>query len=174
MSDQIFDTIEYLKTGNSRQRSAYDTLVKYHIMEVLADFNPILTGTVPIGIDIPGSDLDIICCYDSVDEFEDTIASNFKSFKKFNIGHNQDNESIIADFYADDWEIEIFGQPVPTHLQNAYRHMIIENKLLLLHGEDFRDTIIALKKEGYKTEPAFAKASGLQGDPYQALLDMDI
>ncbi|WP_394370273.1 DUF4269 domain-containing protein [Zobellia barbeyronii] len=31
------------------------------ILEKLKEYNPILTGTIPIGIDLPESDLDIIC-----------------------------------------------------------------------------------------------------------------
>ncbi|RYG19529.1 MAG: DUF4269 domain-containing protein, partial [Chitinophagaceae bacterium] len=56
-----FLKIDYLKDGNERQKSAYNTLVDYQIIEILADYNPILTGTIPINIDIDTSDLDIVC-----------------------------------------------------------------------------------------------------------------
>ena len=48
--------------------------------------------------------------------------------------------------------------------------MLIEHRLLQERGEAFRRAIITLKQRGYKTEPAFAKALGLKGDPYLALL----
>ncbi len=35
-----------------------------------------------------------------------------------------------------------------------------------MKSKAFRQEIIALKKQGYKTEPAFAMALGLKGDPY--------
>lgn len=69
--------------------------------------------------------------------------------------------------------MEIFGQPVPTKQQMGYRHLIAEHKLLMKHGETFRQKIIKLKKQGYKTEPAFAKALGLKGDPYLELLKFE-
>jgi hypothetical protein len=49
--------------------------------------------------------------------------------------------------------------------------MITEFRILQLRGEEFRHDIIALKKSGLKTEPAFASLLGLSGDPYEALLN---
>jgi hypothetical protein len=72
-----------------------------------------------------------------------------------------------------DFEIELFGQQVPTTKQMAYRHLIVEHNLLLQHGEIFRQLIIELKKQGCKTEPAFAIALGLKGDPYMELLKFE-
>lgn len=50
--------------------------------------------------------------------------------------------------------------------------MLVEYKLLQQHGEDFRQQVVALKKAGIKTEPAFAKLLQLPGDPYEALLQL--
>lgn len=48
--------------------------------------------------------------------------------------------------------------------------MIIEHKILIEKGEDFRLQVIQLKEQGYKTEPAFAHLLDLSGDPYDELL----
>jgi GTP-dependent phosphoenolpyruvate carboxykinase len=50
--------------------------------------------------------------------------------------------------------------------------MVVEYKLLKRLGEPARETIIELKKSGYKTEPAFAKLLHIPGDPYEELLEM--
>jgi len=50
--------------------------------------------------------------------------------------------------------------------------MLIEHKLLSTKGEKFRQDIIDLKNQGYKTEPAFAKLLGLGGDAYEELLKL--
>ncbi|MNO76159.1 hypothetical protein D3C76_672280 [compost metagenome] len=42
-----------------------------------------------------------------------------------------------------------------------------------LFYDHFRERIILLKTSGWKTEPAFAKALGLEGDPYEALLELE-
>ena len=33
-----------------------------------------------------------------------------------------------------------------------------------------KEEIVSLKKQGYKTEPAFCKVLGLKGDPYHSLI----
>ena len=50
--------------------------------------------------------------------------------------------------------------------------MMVEYQLLKEKGEGFKQQIIDLKKSGFKTEPAFAIALGLTGDPYEALLQL--
>ena len=98
-----------------------------------------------------------------------------KTNKNFKIREyqNLDTSAIVSNFYVGDFEIELFGQQIPTTNQMAYRHLIVEHKLLLQHGEIFRQLIIELKKQGCKTEPAFAIALGLKGDPYMELLKFE-
>jgi hypothetical protein len=173
MPVEHFDNIAYLKGGTYKQRRAYEVLTQYQIIDKLIDYTPILAGTIPINIDIKSSDLDIICCFASENEFEDHVQLQFSSFSELTIKHTTVNgqETIVANFMADGWEIEIFGQRVPVKQQAAYRHMLIEHHLLEYYGGEFRLNIISLKEQGYKTEPAFAKALNLKGDPYQALLN---
>lgn len=165
-----FDQIDYLKSGTPRQQHAYVVLRKHEVMEKLRDFDPILTGTIPINIDIQSSDLDVICYYTDVGTFKETLIDCFGSYEDFSIGELQEPKAIVANFRADEFEIEVFGQNIPTRQQRAYRHMLVEHDLLELHGEAFRQQVIALKQQGMKTEPAFARLLGLEGDSYEALL----
>lgn len=171
-----FLNIEYLKEGNERQKLAYQTLVTFSILEKLKVYSPILTGTIPINIDIESSDLDIICYWKEKQEFAHTLTSLFRSENDFQIHEAiiEGKESVVCNFKLDDFEIEIFGQKTPTQEQNAYLHMLIEHQILKEKGEDFRLKVIALKRKGYKTEPAFAKLLNLKGDPYVTLLDYKI
>jgi hypothetical protein len=171
-----FTNIEYLKKGNKRQRQAYIELTKLSIFEDLQAYSPLLTGTIPIGIDLPESDLDIICECSNHKEFAKTLTSLYSDKDKFEIKTNTWNNlfSTIATFRAGEFEIEVFGQDYPTKEQNAFRHMLIEHKILILKDDKFRKEIIRLKKEGLKTEPAFAKLLGLVGDPYAELLKFEI
>jgi hypothetical protein len=50
--------------------------------------------------------------------------------------------------------------------------MITEYRILLEKGEAFRSQIVELKRQGMKTEPAFALLLGLEGDPYLELLKL--
>jgi ribosomal protein S18 acetylase RimI-like enzyme len=51
--------------------------------------------------------------------------------------------------------------------------MVIEGQLLVLGGQALRARVHELKRGGMKTEPAFAHALGLTGDPYAALLALE-
>lgn len=169
-----FEDIEYLKTGNAKQRRAYETLIKHRVMDSLESFSPILVGTIPIEIDIETSDLDIICCYSDRGAFMELVVCLFGTEKGFFVDEQIELNTVVAGFWLDDFEIEIFGQNIPAKQQNGYRHMLVEYQLLQERGEAFRQEILALKKQGYKTEPAFGIALGLKGDPYLELLRLII
>jgi hypothetical protein len=77
--------------------------------------------------------------------------------------------TIITNFQYGGFEFELFGQPRAVEQQSAYRHMIVEN-LLLITNPHIKTEIIRLKEQGFKTEPAFAQVFGLVGDPYNELL----
>lgn len=168
-----FEDISYLKAGNDKQRRAYEILKKYRVLDLLEKFDPILTGTIPINIDIETSDLDISCCYSDKDEFVDAVMHLFSPEKQFVLRQSSEFNSVVCNFWLDDFELELFGQSIPTKQQHAYRHMLIEHRLLEERGEEFRQEIIALKKQGYKTEPAFGIALGLEGNPYEELLKFE-
>lgn len=168
-----FRNIDYLQEGNPRQRRSYDILKQFEIMERLADFSPLLVGTIPIDIDLPDSDLDIIC---EVHDMEAClrIMKVFSKWPEFRqaIRTVHGTERIVISFDYMGQSIEVFGQPIPTVEQNGYRHMLIEHKILTLLGSPYHEKIRELKRQGLKTEPAFAELLGLQGDPYLRLLEM--
>ncbi|RKE77063.1 DUF4269 domain-containing protein [Chryseobacterium sp. AG363] len=168
-----FTRIDYLKDGNERQKKAYEILTKYRVFDKLKDYSPILAGTVPIEIDIKGSDLDLIFEVDlkyEQDFLDDLLFCQL-------IPHDVEVEYPIVNgekcmtlnFMLEGFPIEIFGQNKPTKQQNAYLHMMAEYKILKEKGEEFKQRIIELKKQGIKTEPAFGILLGLE-NPYEDLL----
>ncbi|KAA3437848.1 DUF4269 domain-containing protein [Rufibacter hautae] len=167
-----FTIIEYLKKGTPKQQDAYTVLTQYSIMECLQPYSPLLVGTVPIDIDIANSDLDIVCYWEHINQFKLILLKYFSGCKGFQIVDTmvQDQRTVIANFMVEGFEIEIFGQNKPSKEQYAYRHMVVEYYFLLSKGNQFRQTIRELKEQGFKTEPAFAHALGLKGDPYLELL----
>ncbi|MDY0931610.1 DUF4269 domain-containing protein [Chryseobacterium sp. CFBP8996] len=170
-----FTKLDYLKIGNERQKRAYEVLTKYKIFTVLDYYSPILAGTVPIEIDVEGSDLDIICELDFKfeEDFLDDIAFSkiipFEEDVKVEYPIINGENSIVINFMVEEFPIEIFAQNKPTIQQNAYCHMIAEYKILQEKGEKFKQKIIDLKKKGIKTEPAFGILLGLE-NPYEDLL----
>jgi len=171
-----FSTIEYLKTGNQKQILTYEILTQHTILLNIAEFEPILVGTIPINIATKDSDLDIICYWKNKTNFKTKIQFVFGNEKEFKIRETQieNHETVIANFKIYPFEIEIFGQNIPTKNQNGYKHMIIENQILASKDENFRLEIIKLKQKGYKTEPAFGLLLGLKNDPYLELLNYKV
>ncbi|PQA90614.1 hypothetical protein B0A69_20005 [Chryseobacterium shigense] len=170
-----FTNLNYLKSGNERQKRAYEVLEKYQIFEKLKTYSPVLAGTIPIGIDIESSDLDIICEVDL--RFEEKFLDDIRSGQLIPVDVEvtiesiivHDEKSIVLNFMLEEFQIEIFGQNKPPLQQNAYRHMLAEHRILQERGEEFRHKIIELKKQGIKTEPAFGLLMELE-NPYEDLL----
>lgn len=171
-----FENINYLKHGNKRQKLAFKVLNKLQLFDILSKYNPILVGTIPIDIDIFNSDLDIICEVYEYDNFENIIKNYYGNYDAFRVNRQVVGgvEASFSSFRSNKFCIEIFGQPKPVFEQNGYRHMIIEKKLLDLSGKEIKDEIRRLKREGIKTEPAFAKYFRLKGDPFEEMLKLSL
>lgn len=166
--------ISYLQDGNQRQRKAYRALHSLGILYTLDDFMPVLVGTIPIAVDIEDSDLDIVCEAQDLVTFAERVTRCFGQHEGFRIRKKliKDVPSVVANFDHAGLRVEIFGQPQPVTEQHAYRHMVIEARLLALGGEAARQGVRRLKRAGLKTEPAFASYFQLAGDPYQVLLKL--
>jgi hypothetical protein len=111
-------------------RPSYEEAVaECGVLRALAPFDPRIAGTPPPGLDLPGSDIDVLC-------------------------------------FAPD------AHAIPVEQQRGWRHFVVERRLLALGGEDLQEAVLAQRRRGMKTEPAFAAALGLNDDPYLALLDL--
>lgn len=166
-----FKNIDYLNSGTQRQKAAYRALLSTNILHVLKNYSPILTGTIPIDIDLKESDLDIICSSRDLNQFCAYIVCEFKHYEDFKL--IQGKEEVVASFKAFEFEFELFCQNLATEKQNAFLHMIAEARMLYFGGEALKKEIRALKASGLKTEPAFARFFNLPNDPYQAVLNLN-
>lgn len=166
--------IAYLLDGTERQRAAYETLRRLGIFDTLKRYTPTLVGTIPIGIDVPASDLDIICEANDLRAFAEDVERAYGDEREFRLWRRRIRgvPSVVANFLFEEFPIEVFAQSQPVTTQNAYRHMVVEARLLEIGGPAARRAIRHLKDEGMKTEPAFAQYFDLDGDPYDALLDL--
>lgn len=145
------------------QELARDILEETALLKHLAPFNPVFIGTIPIDIDIPGSDIDIACEVYDTNAFHNALPADATISA---------TNPLLAHITTHKLPIEIYGEPIPVTEQRGYIHMVVEERLLSLGGETLRQKVRALKTKGLKTEPAFAKLLNLPGDPYIALLDL--
>jgi len=173
--DRNWTNIDYLLRGGIKQQLAYYTLTTLGILDLLKPYNPILVGTIPIAIDVEYSDLDILCEVHDFDAFVNLADNHFSCLPNYNVSRGGHGvlQYIVINFKWVRSPIEIFAQAVPTLLQNGYRHMVIEHRLIELLGPSFRQEIIRLKSQGVKTEPAFAMILNLKGNPYESILELE-
>lgn len=164
----------FLQSGSQRQQAAYLTLAQLAIFSVLDQYNPVLVGTIPLDIDTESSDLDIICEVHNFIAFENLIYLTYSHYPKFRVSSKplRGVHSLIANFEYCSFSIEIFGQAKPVTEQWAYRHLVVEDRLLRIAGVKAREAIRSLKQSGVKTEPAFAQYFGIVGDPYEVLFEL--
>jgi hypothetical protein len=151
-----------------------DVVERLALMEPLAAYDPHLAGTPPLGLDTAESDIDVICHAPDGARFAQELTALFGDQDGFRLRQWTDaTRPVIASFEAQGWTIEIFGHPRPVAEQAGWRHFLVERRLLALGGDAFRAAIMTRRLEGLKTEPAFAAALGLAGDPYAALLALE-
>jgi len=144
------------------------------IYSELADYNPTFVGSMPIDVDVPGSDVDVISEVSDHAEFARTLQDLYGDQPDFLISPIGGGKTYtICRFSCVNFAIEIFGQDKPVKSQNAYIHMEVERRLLTIGGETAREGIRSLKRQGLQTEPAFAKYFKLDGDPYKRLLEFE-
>jgi hypothetical protein len=164
--------LTYLLHGTATQHAAYQALAALRVFPLLQPFDPILAGTVPLDIDLPGSDLDVVCYAADVDAFARHLSASFGHCASFGLSRKMIDglPTVIARCTSQGFPVEIFGQPRPVMAQAAVRHLLVEARLLRYGGAKVRRKVYQLKAQGLKTEPAFALVIGLAGDPYQTLL----
>lgn len=167
----------YLQAGTSRQRQAYQAWKALALGAVLRAFGPVITGTIPLAIDVAASDLDVCCKVAPAAQgaFEALVRQHYGHLPGFRVSRfsSRGHASLVCGFSYEGLPVELFGQGLPTAQQYAFRHLVLEAALLEAGGEAWRTAVRRLKQQGVKTEPAFAQLLGLPGDPYEALLGLE-
>lgn len=134
-------------------------------LKAFAAYSPLLSGTIPLGISTPESDLDILMATTNFDQLAALIKQTYPSAQIKVTDH------LVANFEFQGLPIEIYAENRPVLEQNAHRHLRIEGRLLKLLGPSFKRNVIELKQQGLKTEPTFGKLLELSS-PYEELLEL--
>ena len=181
--------LDYLAHGNPRQRSAYALLTAGVWDELAAQCADLaLVSTLAIGLDRPGSDLDILCQHADPTAFAATFAEQGwqASAKDENIWLLERTFSCLDQHFADssadngcdnritNWPLELYVTPAPIETLNGWRHLTLMAALLERFGDAFYREVLRLRlEEGLKGEAAMCRLLGLAGDPYAALLTLE-
>ena len=161
-------------TGAAIKPSYLEAVDRLDILGTLSAFCPRVAGAPPLSLDLPGSDIEILCHALIPYTFAAVLSTAFSDRSDFSMRQWVNAERpVIASFKAEDWQFGIFGQARPVAEQQGWRHFLVEQRLLAIGGPWLRTAVMARRREDAKTEPAFAAALDLQGDPYQALLELE-
>ncbi|MEH8217763.1 DUF4269 domain-containing protein [Aeromonas veronii] len=173
--------LDYLAHGNPRQRSAHALLTAGVWDELAAQCADLaLVSTLAIGLDRPGSDLDILCQHADPAAFAATFAA-----QGWQASHKSDNIWLLERVfpYATDsdcdksegsWPLELYVTAAPIETLNGWRHLTLMAALLERFGDAFYREVLRLRlEEGLKGEAAMCRLLGLAGDPYAALLTLE-
>lgn len=177
--------LDYLAHGNPRQRSAH-ALLTAGVWDELATqcADMALVSTLAIGLDRPGSDLDILCQHADPAAFAATFAE-----QGWQASHKGDNVWLLertfscldqscavsgSDKSDACWPLELYVTHAPIETLNGWRHLTMMAALLERFGYAFYREVLRLRlEEGLKGEAAMCRLLGLAGDPYEALLTLE-
>ncbi len=178
-------SLDYLAHGNPRQRSAHALLTAGVWDELAAQCADMaLVSTLAIGLDRPGSDLDILCQHPDPAEFAATLEAQGwqASAKDENVWLLErtfsclDQSCAVSGSDKGDarWPLELYVTPAPIETLNGWRHLTLMAALLQRFGDAFYREVLRLRlEEGLKGEAAICRLLGLAGDPYEALLTLE-
>jgi len=146
-----------------------------NLLEMFKDHQPFIAGTVPLAVDLPSADLDLLVCFASVGDFKHMCQQGFALLPEFEIslGEISKIQYCLCRFDYRGIPVEIFCSSLSTFKQNGYLHFNSEEKILKYAPATWTQQILDLKGTGLKTEPAFAHL--LQSgdvDAYQFILDL--
>ena len=141
------------------------------VLELLKSFDPRVVGTLPLDLALESSDIDIVCAARDPNAFAELVWQACRSFEGFRIFRwREKRRPVVARFVFAGWPFELFADPRPVDQQGAWRHFEVERRLLAMDDGRLRAAVWRLRRAGLKTEPAFAQALELAGDPYEAML----
>ncbi len=149
-------------------------IVRANVLPVLQSHDATVVGSWPIAVALPGADVDVICHAPDLPAFKNHCRKAFDERPNYREEHYEtDPPAHICRFSSGTLRFEVFGQGLPVTEQNAYRHMLIEARLLALSQAGFQNAVLDLKRQGLSTEAAFAQLLALPGSPYLALLALE-
>ncbi len=151
-----------------------DFLNSSQILNKLKSYSPCISGTLPLNIHTPHSDLDILFCAQDLAQFERDVTQLLQGRFDLQMKRTtkQGQETSITVFHTDHFKVELFAQNYSSFKQQANIHFLIEARLLKIFKEELRQRVKALKEEGHKTEPAFGMIFNLSS-PYDDLIKLN-
>lgn len=139
------------------------------VLATLEKKQPLLVGTYPLGLQDSSSDFDILIHSENHVDTSSALKELFGSKPCFQQATEADY--ILTSFrLTDGHRVEVFASATPPYKQRAFKHFLVEEKLLKVLDKSTTQEIRNLRGQALKTEPAFVQALGEDvEDPFEFL-----
>jgi hypothetical protein len=98
-------------------------------------FDPRVAGTPPLGLDLPGSDIDVLCFAPDARIFSDIVWHAFSDAPAFIAKQWVDPpRAVVVSFEAAGWQIQLYGEAIPVERQRGWRHFALNGDCSRLAG----------------------------------------
>ncbi len=140
------------------------------ILRALSRLGPVIAGTFPLDLNLPESDVDVLCRLQPASLFR-AAAQSISRLPGYSLRASvrRGRRTAVCRVRPGRLPLEIFAQSGPLRSQRGYRHLEVEYRLLSLCGGSLREGILKLRRADARTEPPFAQLLRLRGDPHDAL-----
>jgi len=163
---------DVLLAGTESQRRAGVIVGELGLLEHLAPWYGALVSSFNLGLDRPGSDIDIICEAPDGQVFRGEMERRYGHHDAFAVRVRPTGET-VASFIYRGVPVEVFAGPLPVNRNAAWRHLNVMRRVLRIGGEWVREAIRAGRGRGLKGEAALAHLLDLPGDPYVVLQELE-
>ena len=152
----------------------WQAIIESQILKNFKSHQPLIAGTFPLAVDIATSDVDVLLQAHDLESLENKLKESYGHCEGFEISKLEMDllPTLICHFSFNQVPFEIFAQDRPSIAQSAYRHFLIEERLLKFGGDAFYQKILQARALGLKTELAFGEVMNLESDPYVTLLNL--
>lgn len=156
-------------------RSIFNNLKKLNILKDFKKHKALVAGTFPLGLNVADSDIDILLTSEDLKYTLSELKSKYGSYDEFKYEYveAQSLDSLVVNFKFEGIEYEVFVQETSSVQQWAYKHFLIEERLLKYGGSPFKEKVLKLRQQGFKTEAAFCEALNIKyTNPFDSLLEL--
>jgi hypothetical protein len=88
------------------------------VLDLLAGFDPRIAGTLPLGVSLAGSDIDILCHAPEPDDVADCLWQWRDRLPALTLRRwTSAARPLVATFSVGDWPVEVFASPVEVDRQ---------------------------------------------------------
>lgn len=146
-----------------------DWITKHRLTDLLSAWDPLFSGSIPIGVDTRDSDLDILLygkdLFVAANEILRTLhGAGITTSGEWKLGQCRQGACMTLCINTGTTPIELFLATEHPSRQDSHRDLVAEYLLLIQHGDSLREKVRALKETGIDTETAFARALQLPSD----------